>query len=115
MHAPDAEDEDEAQEGATTEGNKKAPIDQRMTWFLCNCDNQQCRHCDVVGEVDQCVRQRPRQITRVANDASSYDHSKHRQDKVSNLHAGCHSFERYNYLRASMALFDISNGVSGAT
>jgi hypothetical protein len=52
MNAHDAEHEDEAEEGATTKGNKEAPIDQRVSWFLCNCDDQQCRHCDVVGEMN---------------------------------------------------------------
>jgi hypothetical protein len=78
MNAHDAEDEAEAEEGATTKGNKKAPIDQRTTGFLRNGDDQQCRHCDVIGEVNQCVRQRPRQIARVADDPATEDHCKDR-------------------------------------
>jgi len=86
------EPEEEAQEGAATKGNKKTPTDQRMTWLLCNGDDQQCRHCDVVGEVNQAVRQRPRQIARIANDPASHDHCKYRENKVSNLHRGCLRF-----------------------
>src|SRR5271156_1211011 len=85
-NAHDAEHEEEAEKGATTKGNKKAPIDQRMTWFLCNGDDQQCRHRDVIGEVNQRVRQRPRQIARIANDPASQDHRKYRKDKISDLH-----------------------------
>src|SRR5215469_4814496 len=66
MNAHDAEHEGEAEEGAATEGNKKAPINQRMTRFLCNRDDQQRRHCDVIGEMNQCVRQRPRHIAGIA-------------------------------------------------
>jgi len=88
-NAHDAEHENEAEEGSTTKSNKKAPIDQRMTWFLRNGDDQQRRHCDVVGEVNQAVRQRPRQIARVPNDPASQDHCKHRKDKVSDPHRGC--------------------------
>src|SRR6202040_4277844 len=78
MNAHDAEHEYEAEEGATTKGHKKAPIDQRMAWFLRNGDDQQCRHCDVIGEVNQSVRQRPRQIARVANDPATQDYCKYR-------------------------------------
>src|ERR1700733_1987378 len=88
-NAHDAEHENEAEEGSTTKSNKKAPIDQRMTWFLCNGDDQQCRHSDVIGEVNQGVRQHPRQIARIANDPAGHDHCKYREDKVSDPHRGC--------------------------
>jgi hypothetical protein len=87
-NAHDAKHEDEAEEGATPEGSKKTPIDQRMTWFLSNCGDQQCRHCDVIGEVNQCVRQGPRHIARVANDPASHDYSEYRENEVSDPHEG---------------------------
>ena len=87
-NAHDAEDEDEAEEGASAKGNKKTPIDQRVAWFLGNDDDQQCRHCDVVGEVNQCVGQGARQIAGIANDPSSYDHCEYGEDKVGYPHRG---------------------------
>ena len=35
-NAHNAEDEKKAEERPTAKGNKKAPIDQRTAWFLCN-------------------------------------------------------------------------------
>src|SRR5262249_8016721 len=61
----------------------KAPVDQRTARLLRNGDDQKRRHCDVVGEMNEGVRQASRQVARIANNPSGQDHCKYRQYEVS--------------------------------
>jgi hypothetical protein len=79
-------DDGEAQERAATKGNEEAPREQRSRRLLRDRHNQERRHGDVIGEVDQGVGQITRDITQGAGEPSGHDYREHGQDEIGDLH-----------------------------
>jgi hypothetical protein len=80
--AHDAQDQSKAQQRTTAEGGQETPVDQRMPRLLCDGNDQQCRHRNIVGKANQRVGQRSGQVTCGANDPAGDDDRKHRQNEV---------------------------------
>jgi hypothetical protein len=54
--------------------------------LMCDGDNQERRHRDVIGEVYQGVRKVAPDTTRAAGEPAGHNHRKHRQNEIGHLH-----------------------------
>ncbi len=79
-------DDREAHEGAAAERNQEAPCEEGSRRLMRDRDDQERRHRDVIGEVDQGVAEVAGDISQIAGEPSGHDHREHRQDEIGDLH-----------------------------
>ena len=84
--ARDDEDERKAQKRAAAEGDQKTPRQKGTRGLLRNGHNEQRRHRDVIGEMDQRVGQVARYIAQKTGGPAGDDHRKHGQNEICDVH-----------------------------